>query len=59
MKKTLVITEVGFDLDEDEKDDMQFVPLARTVTRFGRLAGLWFNLNNWCRWFDKDINFVG
>ena len=35
MKKTLVIiTEVGFDLDEDEKDDMQFVPLARTVTRF-------------------------
>ena len=25
---------------------IQFVPLAKTVTRFGRLAGSWFNLNN-------------
>ena len=41
-----VITEVGINSDEDKEDDIQFVPLARTVTRVGRLAGSWFNLNN-------------
>ena len=36
MTKTRVfsITEVGFDSDEDDEDDIQFVPSARTVTCF-------------------------
>ena len=45
-ENTCVIAEVGINSDEDKEDDIQFVPLARTVTRVGRLAGSWFNLNN-------------
>ena len=31
-RNTCVIMEVGADSDEDERDDIQFVPSARTVT---------------------------
>ena len=41
MTKTRVfsITEVGFDSDEDDEDDIQFVPSARTVTCFRLTPG--------------------
>ena len=42
-KNTCVIME-GVDSDEGDENDIQFVPSARTVTRFGRSAGSWFNL---------------